>query len=91
MTLPRPPSKWCTRWRITSRSPGSKAYRDLAGFDFSHSEVNETLVRQFHRCQFLANANNVVLMGGRGTSKPHIATGGDRSSIGQGLAIGEPP
>ena len=25
------------------------AYRDLAGFDFSHSEVNEALVRQLHR------------------------------------------
>lgn len=29
------------------------AYRDLAGFDFSHSEVNEALVRQLHRCEFL--------------------------------------
>lgn len=29
------------------------AYRDLAGFDFAHSEVNEALVRQLHRCEFL--------------------------------------
>ena len=27
------------------------AYRDLAGFDFAHSEVNEALVRQLHRCE----------------------------------------
>ena len=40
------------------------AYRDLAGFDFSHSEVNEALVRQLHRCAFLEDANNVVLVGG---------------------------
>jgi hypothetical protein len=26
------------------------AYRDLAGFDFASSEVNEALVRQLHRC-----------------------------------------
>jgi hypothetical protein len=26
------------------------AYRDLAGFDFASSEVNEVLVRQLHRC-----------------------------------------
>ena len=25
-------------------------YRDLAGFDFASSEVNEALVRQLHRC-----------------------------------------
>ena len=49
-------------------------YRDLAGFDFSHSEVNEALVRQLHRCEFLENANNVVLVGGPGTGKTHIAT-----------------
>ena len=50
------------------------AYRDMAGFDFSHSEVNEALVRQLHRCEFLENANNVVLVGGPGTGKTHIAT-----------------
>ncbi len=50
------------------------AYRDLAGFDFSHSEINEALVRQLHRCEFLEDANNVVLVGGPGTGKTHIAT-----------------
>ena len=50
------------------------AYRDLAGFNFSHSEVNEALVRQLHRCEFLEEANNVVLVGGPGTGKTHIAT-----------------
>ena len=50
------------------------AYRDLAGFDFGHSAVNEALVRQLHRCEFLEDANNVVLVGGPGTGKTHIAT-----------------
>jgi DNA replication protein DnaC len=50
------------------------AYRDLAGFDFTHSEVNEALVRQLHRCDFLEQAQNVVLAGGPGTGKTHIAT-----------------
>ncbi len=39
-------------------------YRDLAGFDFVSSEVNEALVRQLHRCEFLEDAHNVVLVGG---------------------------
>ena len=39
-------------------------YRDLAGFDFASSEVNEALVRQLHRCEFLADAHNAVFVGG---------------------------
>ncbi|MBE7942821.1 ATP-binding protein [Ramlibacter aquaticus] len=50
------------------------AYRDLAGFDFAHSEINEALVRQLHRCEFMDNAQNTVLVGGPGTGKTHIAT-----------------
>ena len=41
-------------------------YRDLAGFDFASSEVNEALVRQLHRCEFLSDAHNAVLVGGPG-------------------------
>ena len=50
------------------------AYRDLAGFDFAASEVNEALVRQLHRGAFITDAHNVVLVGGPGTGKTHIAT-----------------
>jgi IstB-like ATP binding protein len=49
-------------------------YRDLAGFDFASSEVNEALARQFHGCEFLEDAHNVVLVGGPGTGKTHLAT-----------------
>jgi DNA replication protein DnaC len=49
------------------------AYRDLNGFDFSSSEINEALVRQLHRCEFIEAANNIVLVGGPGTGKTHVA------------------
>jgi DNA replication protein DnaC len=50
------------------------AYRDLSGFDFGQSEVDEALVRQLHRGEFLQDAHNVVLVGGPGTGKTHLAT-----------------
>jgi len=50
------------------------AYKDLAGFDFASSEVNEAMVRQLHRGEFIDGADNVVLIGGPGTGKTHIAT-----------------
>jgi DNA replication protein DnaC len=50
------------------------AYKDLAGFDFAASEINEAIVRQLHRGEFMENAENAVLIGGPGTGKSHIAT-----------------
>ena len=55
----------------TARFP---AYKDLATFDFAASEVNEAMVRQLHRAEFIEGAHNVVLIGGPGTGKTHIAT-----------------
>ncbi len=50
------------------------AYKDLPNFDFSSSEVNEATVRQLHRGEFMEGAQNVVLIGGPGTGKTHVAT-----------------
>ena len=50
------------------------AYRDLIGFDFSQSMVDEALVKSLHRCLFLEDAQNVVFVGGPGTGKTHLAT-----------------
>jgi len=50
------------------------AHRDLAGFNFAESTVDEPLVRELHQMKFLESANNVVLVGGPGTGKTHLAT-----------------
>ena len=50
------------------------AHRDLTGFRFADSAVSEAQVRTLHRCDFLAQTENIVLIGGPGTGKTHIAT-----------------
>ncbi len=50
------------------------AHRDLAGFDFGQSRVDETLVRRLHDGEFIDSAQNVVFIGGPGTGKTHMAT-----------------
>lgn len=50
------------------------AYKDLSGFDFASSEINEATVRQLHRGDFMDGAQNVVLIDGPGTGKTHVAT-----------------
>lgn len=49
-------------------------HRDLAGFDFALSKVDEPLVRQLVTLAFTDTAQNVVLIGGPGTGKTHLAT-----------------
>lgn len=50
------------------------AHRDLKGFDFSQTMIDEDLVRKLHAQQFLDAAQNVVFIGGPGTGKTHLAT-----------------
>jgi len=50
------------------------AHRDLSGFDFKESSISVSQVKSLHRCEFLDETENVVLIGGPGTGKTHIAT-----------------
>jgi len=48
-------------------------HRDLAGFDFEVSPVDRKLVLQLAETTFTEAAHNVVLVGGPGTGKSHLA------------------
>ena len=49
-------------------------HRDLAGFDFECSPVGRKLIEQLAGMAFTEQAHNVVLVGGPGTGKTHLAT-----------------
>jgi DNA replication protein DnaC len=49
-------------------------HRDLAGFNFGLSKVDEGLIKQLAKLEFTDTAQNAVLIGGPGTGKTHLAT-----------------
>ncbi len=55
----------------TARFP---VHRDLAGFEFEESSVDAALIDRLASMAFTDAAENVVLVGGSGTGKSHLAT-----------------
>jgi DNA replication protein DnaC len=49
-------------------------HRDLAGFNLEASQVDRALVHKLADLSFTQDAQNVVLIGGPGTGKTHLAT-----------------
>ena len=49
-------------------------HRDLAGFDFDVSPVDQHLVKELATLSFADTGQNVVFIGGPGTGKTHLAT-----------------
>ena len=58
--------------------------KELADFTFANTPVNETLVRDLAGGEFLAHQRNVVLVGGTGTGKTHLAIAIARTCIRNG-------
>lgn len=48
-------------------------HRDLASFDFAESPLSEPRLRQLATAAFTAMAHNLILVGGTGTGKTHLA------------------
>ena len=59
------------RYRMSlARFPVDK---DLDRFDFAASPVNEMQIRNLHEGRFLSDHTNVIMVGGTGTGKTHLA------------------
>jgi DNA replication protein DnaC len=55
--------------------------KDVDGFEFKGIPINESLVRDLAGGNFIAQQRNVVLVGGTGTGKTHLAMAIARSCI----------
>jgi DNA replication protein DnaC len=58
--------------------------KDLTDFDFKGTPINEALVRDLATGDFLTQQRNVVLVGGTGSGKTHLAIAIARSCIRSG-------
>jgi DNA replication protein DnaC len=58
--------------------------KDLDSFEFSASPVHEPRVRSLYQGSFLSTKSNVLLIGGTGTGKTHLAISVARNLIKQG-------
>jgi DNA replication protein DnaC len=58
--------------------------KDLDSFEFGDSPLNETQVRSLYQGSFLPTRSNVLLVGGTGTGKTHLAVAIARHLIQQG-------
>ena len=58
--------------------------KEIEEFGFEETPINETLVRDLAGGAFLEQQRNLVLVGGTGTGKTHLAVGIARACIRQG-------
>ena len=58
--------------------------KDLAGLSFEGTPINGALIEQLSTGAFLGHQRNIVLVGGTGTGKTHLAIGITRSVIRSG-------
>jgi DNA replication protein DnaC len=61
--------------------------KEIEGFDFGGTPINEGLVRELATGTFLAAQRNAVFVGGTGTGKTHLAIGIGRSCVRGGARV----
>ena len=61
--------------------------RDLESFAFNASCVNEDEIRLLHNGEFIEASRNIILVGGTGTGKSHMATSIATNAIRKGKKV----
>ena len=68
----------------TARFP---IHRDLTGIDWTETPLSQTVVEQLASAAFMEVAHNLILVGGTGTGKSHLATAIGVAAIHQGKRV----
>jgi DNA replication protein DnaC len=62
-------------------------HRDLTGIDWAETPLPQAQIQQLATAGFMATASNLILVGGTGTGKIHIATALGVAAIHQGKRV----
>jgi DNA replication protein DnaC len=62
-------------------------HRDLVHFDWSETSLAQPYIEQLATAGFMADAHNLILVGGTGTGKTHLATALGVAAIHQGKRV----
>jgi DNA replication protein DnaC len=62
-------------------------HRDLTGFDWSETPLQQAQIEQLATASFMDSAHNLILVGGTGTGKTHLATALGVAAIHQGKRV----
>ena len=81
---PRSPTSQARSIKYQMASARLPTAKELADFDFAASPVNEPLIQELAGGGFLEGKRNIVLVGGTGTGKTHLAVAIARSCIRKG-------
>lgn len=62
-------------------------HRDLSGLDWAETPLSQARIEAFAMGAFMNTANNLILVGGTGTGKTHLATALSVAAIHQGKRV----
>jgi DNA replication protein DnaC len=62
-------------------------HRDMVGFEWQESPVSQAQIQQLASAAFMEEAHNLILVGGTGTGKTHLATAMGVAAIHKGKRV----
>jgi len=73
--------------RYQLKSARFPTHRDLLGIDWAETPLSQTVIEQLATAAFMETAHNLILVGGTGTGKTHLATAIGVSAIHQSRRV----